>query len=302
MTKHIGGRWYIRQKGKIKGPFAAGQLSNDILLGRLEFKDEVSNDKETWRRISQVKDLIPDVMKGDMDDPFMQDRLLAAQRWADEREPPDRRTGEDPDTPYKAQRRKGDRRENIELDEVLGHRNIASKRNSDDEDENTFVGWILLLLILGGIGWGGYYAYMNPSEEVTVDCQSKVMPNVNWQNCLLQGRLLNGADLSGSNLRSTNLRSVKMQSAILVNTNADYANMDMGKLADSNLTNVSMLGASLRNADLRNVNFTNANLSFADLSGADLSGADLTGANLSKTIWVDGTVCATGSVSVCSQL
>ena len=59
-----------------------------------------------------------------------------------------------------------------------------------------------------------------------------------------------------------------LDSTSLVNTNADYTNMNMG-----------------------NVNFSNANLSFADLSGV----------NLSKTVWVDGTVCATGSASVCSQ-
>ena len=297
MNKQVSGRWYTRRNGKVSGPFAAGLVSRNILIGRLELSDEVSNDREVWKRITRVPDLIPEVMKGDQDDPFVRERLLAAQRWADERLQTDRRLGEDPSETQKWNRRAGDRRDH-ELDEVLGHRGVMRKRRFIN-GENTFVGWVLLLLILGGIGWGGHYAYENRVEEVIIDCQSPAVPNANWQNCILQGSKLNAVDLSNSNLRNVNLSHVEMQSATLANANADFANMTLGKLANSDFNQISMLGTNLHGADLRDANFENANLSFANLTGANLDGANLQGANLHKAIWTDGITCAEGSVTVC---
>ena len=300
MNKQIGGRWYTRRNGRISGPFAAGLVSRNILLGRLSLEDELSNDKETWLLVSKVPELIPEVMKGDQDDPFVQERLLAAQRWADERLQTDRRVGEAPSEAKKWNRRAGDRRDN-ELDDVLEHRGVLRKRRLGINSENTFLGWILLLLILGGIGWVGNYAYENRVEEVVVDCQSPAVPNANWQNCILPGSKLNAVDLSNANLRNANLSNVEMQSATLVKANADFSNMSLGKLANSNFNQVSMLGTNLRGADLRDANFENANLSFANLTGANIAGVNLQGANLHKAIWIDGTTCAEGSVSACAK-
>lgn len=68
-------------------------------------------------------------------------------------------------------------------------------------------------------------------------------------------------------------------------------------------------GVDFRGAELEEVNFQGANLSNADFKGADLEeanlkGANITGANfkgaeLEFTIWVDGRVCAEGSVGGC---
>lgn len=297
MSKHIGGRWYTRCNGKVAGPFAAGLISRNILVGRLRPQDEVSNDKETWQPVARVPELIPEVMKGAQDDPFVHERLLAAQRWADERSQTDRRQGED-DTSNTGQRRAGDRREN-EGDELLSHRDALRQRRLGIKTENTFIGWVLLLLILGGIGWGGFYAYENRPEEVVIDCQSSPLPNVNWQNCVLQGSELNAANLSGAILRNTDLTGAKMQSVILVNANADFTNMSLSKMVNANLSQVSMLGANLRGTDLRNANLQNANLSFANLAGANLEGANLQGTVLHKAIWINGITCAEGSVGTC---
>lgn len=300
MSNQIGGIWYTRREGKVSGPFAAGLVSRNILLGRLAIEDEVSNDKESWRPISKVPELIPEVMKGDQDDPFVHERLLAAQRWADERLQSDRRVGEDPAESAKWQRRAGDRREN-ELDEVLEHRGILRKRTFAMNRDNTLVGWVLLLLILGGIGWVGFYAYEHRPEQVVIDCLSKPLPNANWQNCVLQGSRLNAVDLSGAILRNTDLTGSQMQSAMLANVNADFTNMSLGKLANADFSLASLVGANLRGADLRNTNLQNANLSFANLTGANLDGANLQGAILHKAIWTDGITCAEGSVTVCNK-
>lgn len=299
MSKQIGGRWYTRRGGKVSGPFAGGLVSRNILLGRLDLDDEVSNDQETWLRIAKVSELIPEVMQGDQDDPFVHERLLAAQRWADERLQTDRRSGEDVPDP-RWQRRAGDRREH-ELDEVLERRGILRQRQFGINAQNTLFGWLLLALILGGVGWGGYYAYENRPAEVVINCLSSPLPGTNWQNCVLQGSKLNAVDLSGANLRSTNLTGAEMQSAMLRNANADFTNMSMSKLANADLSEASLLGANLRGADLRDANLQNVNLSFADLTGANIEGANLQGAVLHKAIWIDGITCMDGSVSVCSK-
>ena len=68
-------------------------------------------------------------------------------------------------------------------------------------------------------------------------------------------------------------------------------------------------GAVLPQADLWEANLTGANLSSADLSkanlgrailtGADLADADLTLTVLGEATWIDGRICATGSVGEC---
>jgi len=44
-----------------------------------------------------------------------------------------------------------------------------------------------------------------------------------------------------------------------------------------------------------------SNLSNADLTGAKLKTAKLEGARLDHTIWLDGRVCAIGSVGKCNK-
>jgi hypothetical protein len=53
-------------------------------------------------------------------------------------------------------------------------------------------------------------------------------------------------------------------------------------------------GHLLVGADLRNADLTDANL-----AGANLAHARLEGANLSRAVWVDGRVCAEGSLGAC---
>ena len=76
---------YVRRKTKVKGPFPQGQISQSILLGRVRLDDEVSEDKENWTEIRKRPELIPDVLKGDRSDQYVQERIEAAKRWADER-------------------------------------------------------------------------------------------------------------------------------------------------------------------------------------------------------------------------
>ena len=57
----------------------------------------------------------------------------------------------------------------------------------------------------------------------------------------------------------------------------------------------------LTGVDLRGANLAYANLRQATLYQADLTGADLRGTVFDGAIWVDGTVCVTGSVGGCRR-
>ena len=67
----------------------------------------------------------------------------------------------------------------------------------------------------------------------------------------------------------------------------------------ADLPDADLSGGDLRRSDLSRANLQGADLSDADLRGADLSHARLGGADLSGALWVDGTVCANGSVGRC---
>jgi len=63
----------------------------------------------------------------------------------------------------------------------------------------------------------------------------------------------------------------------------------------ANLTGADLFGSNLTGADLSDADFTGASLYEANLTGAYLDDAILNGA-----IWIDGRVCAEGSIGTCN--
>ncbi|MDD3435649.1 MAG: pentapeptide repeat-containing protein [Candidatus Gastranaerophilales bacterium] len=99
--------------------------------------------------------------------------------------------------------------------------------------------------------------------------------NVHDFNRLLKGdKNLADTKLEGADLRGKNLSGV------------DFRNADLEE-------------ANLSNADLTNANFQNADLEEANLKGAKIKGAIFKGAELEFATWVDGRVCAEGSIGGC---
>lgn len=56
-------QWYVRREGRIRGPFAAREVSRQIVLGRIDPSDELSDDQAYWRPLSVLPQLIPDVAR-----------------------------------------------------------------------------------------------------------------------------------------------------------------------------------------------------------------------------------------------
>lgn len=93
-------------------------------------------------------------------------------------------------------------------------------------------------------------------------------------------RILKGEkDFVGAKLEEANLKGLNL-------SGADFRGADLEK-------------ANLQGANLTDCNFKNADLEEVNLKGANIKGTSFSGAELEYAIWIDGRVCAEGSVGGC---
>jgi len=308
---------YTRRGNIIRGPFPSKQVTRHILLGRLSSKDEVSTDQINWRKLTEFPDIIPDEIKGNLDNPEAQERLRLARYREDERLSDDRRGltqtgGED-------NRKPGERR-SAETIDVKKHRAVKTEIFNEGKQQQKVVSIGVLAGIVAVILFVAYFVNSTPVKVNFVkQCTLIPGPNVDWRDCQLEGSSLDEADLENAQMRNINLTGSSISNANLSHSDLAYGNYSMVNFKYSNLSYTNLLGSVLRNADISNTNMLNANLSFAilqsanlayanlqnaNLSNADLSGANITGVNLSgaklgNAIWVDQKVCSIESVGKC---
>jgi len=117
----------------------------------------------------------------------------------------------------------------------------------------------------------------------------------------LQAPGLDMHDASMPNMRldQANLKGANLSGAIMQLANLRGANLAGANLERTHLHGVNLQGAVLRGANLRRANLLDANLRGADLSGADVTDAILIAATLDDALWIDGRICAKGSVGAC---
>jgi len=287
------------------------------LLGRLKPIDEVSTDQVNWRALSEFPDLIPEELKGDLDDPEAQQRLLLAKYREDERLADDRREHERTGTEDKI--RSGDRR-SLEAIDVRKHREVKTKifKEGKQQEKTKSIG--ALLVIVAVIVLVGYFVKSTPVKvQLVKQCNLVPGPNVNWSDCQMEGSVFDEADLRNARMRNINLTGSSIKNTNLSHSDLAYGNYSLVNFKYSNFSDSNLLGSVLRKADLSNTNMFNADLSFAvlqganlayanlqnavlsnaDLSGANITGINLTGAKLANTIWVDQRVCSIDSIGEC---
>jgi hypothetical protein len=291
--------WYSRKAGDVKGPFPAGTIRRFVLLGRLTVDDQVSSDQTEWHHIRDLPELIPEEMRK-LETEEDRQRLLAARLREDERLR-DRRGG--PNTSQAGRRRGKDRRK-PEDPLIVAHREHREQlqREYTRKENNLWPGlWVSgILLALLAIGIYVYTAL--PTQRAsTPECAAPPAPGVDWSNCQLEGVRAAGAKLTGARIDNANLSGANFRGADLDKSDLAYSNLSASDLSYCNLRDSNLVGVGLRHADLSHARLNNANLSYADLQGANLGGADLEGAKLDKAIWVDGSVCAPGSVGRCAH-
>ncbi|HET8808013.1 MAG TPA: pentapeptide repeat-containing protein [Methylophaga sp.] len=286
-------KWFTRHNGEVKGPFTLALLKSNWLLGRLNAQDEISEDRKHWRPIGDIIDL--ELIHTSTSIPEDADQ---AKRYLDERNGFDRRQ-ETLATEQQLQQRKQQRRAR-EPAELVVQRQLRSRLLEGYRQHQERWLWPVLstvFLMLGIFLAAIFYPTTFPQSKA--DCEAPAAPGVNWENCVFNPTNLQAADLSNSNLRNSVLRSSNLMNTNLSNTDLMYADLSRSDLSYANLTNSKLKGADLRQADLSNSDLRQADLTFADLRGARLGGANLQGVMLSQAIWLDGRICAPGSISEC---
>ncbi len=99
-------QWFVRRDGRIRGPLAAREISRQIVLGRIDPSDELSDDRAYWRPLAALPQLIPDIARQAHTEAG-RSRLVLARLREDERVH-ERRVLHSPGRA--AERRHGDRR------------------------------------------------------------------------------------------------------------------------------------------------------------------------------------------------
>lgn len=93
-------RWYVKKDGQTRGPYPAGAVVQDRLVGRLTDADLVSVDQTEWKPFGDWPELVhamtasPLHSGGSEHDSWLAERNNARARWADQRSGEDRRAAE----------------------------------------------------------------------------------------------------------------------------------------------------------------------------------------------------------------
>ncbi len=311
--------WYTRRGSVVRGPFPPGLIARYLLIGRISLEDEVSSDQIRWVPVQEVDELVPDELKGNPNDPEVQERLRIARRREDERAAGDRRNREG--SAQDERRRRDDRRQ-PEPEDLLQHRNLrtslAKERRSNEDKQRLWAVFGLAILIIGAIV--AAFVFMPEAPPLKLQCDVPPAPQVNWSNCRFEGAVLNNANLAGGQLGNANFTGAQFRSANLSGSNLAYANLSRSDLRNADFRRAKAVGTTLRNANLQKVNAQEADFGYSILQGADLSGADFKNADLTKAdlsdakidgaifegahlggaIWTDKRICAPESVGVCN--
>ena len=267
--------WYVKTKGRIRGPFASGLISKHILLGRIHPSDLLSQDKELWRKASSIPEIMPDIIKN-RNDPNYKERLKAARRWADER---------------------GEVREVSDSGEEKIYHPRKKVTHLKIKTMST-IGFLSLLVSIAVIVYATFV--FTPDDPLaSVDCSATGQDGLLFDGCHLQRRNFTGKSLKNTSFRNALLQNSQLKQTGLQNSVMDYANLSHADVSGANLTDASLRAVDFRGAVLQGTNFTRADLSYADFTGAKASKIKLTGAKLANTIWFDGRVCLKESVGRC---
>ena len=263
--------WYLKKNNKITGPFAKGLIQQYIILGRIHANDLVSQNKESWRKVSSIADLIPDQIKYKNEKNYTE-RLKAAKRWADDR---------------------GDARG--EIKESFNQRKNVTHIAIHTLGLKTLTFFILLLTL--GLGAAFYFTPENQAE--LVNCQLKPVPSIILDGCDLSGKNFANLDMQYTSLKNTQMIKTNLNQAILSHSQMQYSQLDKSNLSGAKLNNADLTAVSLTESVLHNTDLSYANLSYANLKGAKAKDVKLKGTILSKTVWFNGKICASTSIGRC---
>lgn len=178
--------WFVRQGGRISGPFPAKLISQDWMLGRFQATDEASIDRVLWAQIQEIPELQPHItgvqhrLAGTTDAPrdWERGRREAALRWVDERHQRDRRKQGEQPNPLAINHRSQERRIHPESPEwaILRQRHaelaIKLKRR---RDRFIGIGVVLLGLLALALYAVFHFSSIHPVKVGFHDTDAQVM-------------------------------------------------------------------------------------------------------------------------------
>jgi hypothetical protein len=305
--------WYVKRQDVVTGPFPAKFLSRQILVGRLAPTDLVSADGVQWCYVSDAPELLPpQLAAANADDPVAQQRLLAAQRWEDERSGKDRRGGPAYGGGRADAQRQGRERRRAETPAEVDHRGTRGERLEEvtegwreaehrEARRQALQTWSVGLVV-SVVMVLAYLFVPRPPAVPDPECAAAPRPGINWSNCRLDGATLDGVALGEAYMPNVYLTRAHLAGAVLAGAQAPYANFTLADLRGADFTAAELIGASFRGADLRRAKLRGANLAYADFSGARLDESVLDDATLDKAIWPDGRVCGPRSRGRCEPV
>lgn len=289
-------RWYVRRHGKVIGPFPHAQIAEYLLVGKLSRSDEISADRETWRTIQQSghfpegPSLVEAAGAWDEENTWEVERARAKHRWLDER-----LYGESDAAVVPAAA--PDAFKSLRHDHQVTQAMIQAQREQQPKVWYGIVAIFVVAAIVAGVWYGGRgeRLVIKPPVQVATkpNCDASG-PGVNWSDCVKTG-----ADLRSAKLNQSQLNATKFDDANLSGADLSYASLTQASLRSTNMEGAILRAADLRGADLTGANLGTSDLSYADFTGAKIDGLRLDGAKLDKATWVDGQLCAEGSIGTC---
>lgn len=157
-------RWYVNKEGRIRGPFPAGALIQDHLVGRLGDADLVSLDQAEWKPFAAWPELSEALASaaqpsgGEDNDQWAAERNLARMRWAEQRSGEDRRAvGTSTDPVEKRRQSDSDRRDRPVETVRRSKRSLGRAAGILNADVPT---WILLAGLAGLVLLVGVLVYL----------------------------------------------------------------------------------------------------------------------------------------------
>lgn len=284
--KNFSTKWYTRQNTTISGPFTMALLKSNLQLGRIDAQTEISADQQHWQPLGDVLEL-------EIIEPVIPPSLTI-----DERDGFDRRNDQPLTEAEREMRRKQRRKQ--EPDFLIQQRQQRSELLKKLKPERPTRFWPILIISLILIGiFASAVLFPTPSTLSEANCESAPASAVNWENCLKPGMDIPSATLTGANLRNSGLAMSNMMSVELNGADLSYADLQLSNLSYASMQGANLKGANLQQTDLSYSNLTDSDLSFANLRDANLGGSDLQNAKLDKAIWIDGRICAAGSIGEC---
>lgn len=257
--------WYVRRGVAISGPFPGWLISHYRRRGCLRSDDELSNDLNFWRRVSDVTEALEP-----------RAALPRAVRY------PAPRVGD-------ATSASGPRAA------PLAARYLRLLRRPSEHRALPLIVLVAALFAFGAASFLG--SDRAPPEKAR--CGAPPAPGIDWQGCALDGLAAKHANLEGAGLRNARLHNAHLFAARLRRADLAYADLSGADLSYADLGQADLTGANLRGADLSYSNLRGANLSYTALPGASLASASLTGAVLGHALWFDGRECPATAIGGC---